>query len=165
MTTEAGALFDNHPRSKNKVLLLDNTIGNSYASSNLENEARHAGKHLADTVEQKQNKFRGPFPATYSLFTFAMSKCGEVGSDVHAFIKELTIRRVEHRLKIHSDKSQHLTEKTGVASFGGNSLLFYRRPFHSAYVIISADRGWRLRAPDSSVRKARCLYTRLVPRE
>ena len=32
--------------------------------------------------------------------------------------------------------------------------------FHSACVIISADRGWRLRAPDSSVRKARCLYTR-----
>ena len=31
--------------------------------------------------------------------------------------------------------------------------------FHSACVIISADRVWRLRAPDSSVRKARCLYT------
>ena len=29
----------------------------------------------------------------------------------------------------------------------------------------SADRGWRLRVPDSSVRKARCLYRRIVPRE
>ena len=29
----------------------------------------------------------------------------------------------------------------------------------------SADRGWRLRVPDSSVRKARCLYKRIVPRE
>ena len=28
----------------------------------------------------------------------------------------------------------------------------------------SADRGWRLRVPDSSVRKARCLYKRIVPR-
>ena len=28
----------------------------------------------------------------------------------------------------------------------------------------SADRGWRLRVPDSSVRKAQCLYKRIVPR-
>ena len=34
--------------------------------------------------------------------------------------------------------------------------------FYSARATISADRGWRLRAPDSSVRKARCLYTRIV---
>ena len=36
--------------------------------------------------------------------------------------------------------------------------------FHSARVIISADKGWRLRAPDSSVRMTRCLYTRIAPR-
>ena len=35
---------------------------------------------------------------------------------------------------------------------------------HSARVITSADRGWRLRVPDSPVRKARCLYTRIAPR-
>ena len=29
--------------------------------------------------------------------------------------------------------------------------------FYSARVIISAGRGWRLQAPDSSVREARCL--------
>ena len=38
------------------------------------------------------------------------------------------------------------------------------RHFHSARLIISGDRGWRLRAADSSVRKARCLYTRIVSR-
>ena len=38
------------------------------------------------------------------------------------------------------------------------------RHFHSVRVIISADRGWRLRAPGSSVRKARCLYTFIAPR-
>ena len=38
------------------------------------------------------------------------------------------------------------------------------RHFHSARIIISADRGWRLRAPDSSVRKARCLYMRIAPK-
>ena len=41
--------------------------------------------------------------------------------------------------------------------FGVDSLLFHSGHFHSAYVIISADRGWRLRAPDSSVCDARCL--------
>ena len=49
-----GALFDNHPRLKNKVLLLDITIVNPCAGSNLGNAARHVGKHLADAVERKK---------------------------------------------------------------------------------------------------------------
>ena len=97
ITTEVGALFGNHPRLKNKALLLDITIVNTCAGSNLGNAARHVGKYLADEVERKKNKYRGSFPATYSLLSLAMSTCGEVGSDMHAFIKELAIRWVEHR--------------------------------------------------------------------
>ena len=76
ITTEAGALFDNHPRLKNKALLLDITIVNSCAGSKLGNAARHVGKHLADAVEWKKNKYRGLFPATYSFLPLAMSNCG-----------------------------------------------------------------------------------------
>ena len=115
ITTEVGTLFDSHPRLKNKALLLDITIVNLCAGSNLGNAARHAGKHLADAVERKKNEYRRSFPATYSLLPLAMSTCGEVGSDVHALIKELAIRRVEHRLETHSNESQHLAEGTEVA--------------------------------------------------
>ena len=115
ITPEAGALFDNHPRLKNKVLLLDITIVNPCAGSNLGNAARHVGKHLDDAVERKKKKYRGSFPATYSLLPLAMSTCGKVGSDVHALIKKLTIRRVEHRSEIHSNESQQLAEGTEVA--------------------------------------------------
>ena len=115
ITTEAGALFDNHPRLKNKALLLDITIVNPCAGSNLGNAARHVGKHLADAVERKKNKYRGSFPATYSLLPLAMSTCGDVGSDVHALIEELAIRRVQHRSETYSNDSQHLAEGTGVA--------------------------------------------------
>ena len=115
ITTEAGALFDNHPRLKNKALLLDITILNPCAGSNLENAARHVGKHLADVFKRKKNEYRGSFPATYSLLPFAMSTCGEVGSDVHALINELAIRRVQPRSKTHSNESQHLAEGTEVA--------------------------------------------------
>ena len=108
------ALFDNHPRLKNKALLLDITIVNPCAGSNLRNAARHVGKYLADAVERKKNKYRGSFPATYSLLPLAMSTCGEVGSDVHALIKELAIRRVQHRSET-SNESQHLAEGTEVA--------------------------------------------------
>ena len=94
ITTEAGAHFDHHPQLKNKALLLDITIVNPCAGSNLGNAARHVGKHLADAVERKKNKYRGSFPATYSLLPLAMSTCGEVSSDVHALNKELAIRRV-----------------------------------------------------------------------
>ena len=115
ITTEAGALFDNHPRLKNKALLLDITIVNPCAGSNLGNAARHVGKHLADAVERKKNKYRGSFPATYSFLPLAMSTCGDVGSDVHALIKELAIRRVQHRSETYSNDSQHLAEGTEVA--------------------------------------------------
>ena len=35
---------------------------------------------------------------------------GKVGSDVHALIKKLTIRRVEQRSETYSNESQHLAE-------------------------------------------------------
>ena len=55
ITKEAGALFDNHPQLKNKALLLDNSIVNPCAGSNLGKAARHVEKHLADAVERKKN--------------------------------------------------------------------------------------------------------------
>ena len=47
--------------------------------------------------------------------THAMSTCGDVGSDVHALIKELAIRRVQHRSETYSNDSQHLAEGTEIA--------------------------------------------------
>ena len=47
---------------------------------------------------------------------------------------------------------------------GGNFLLFYSRHIYSIHDIISADREWRLRAPNSSVRKTRFTLTPIVPR-
>ena len=91
------------------------TLVNPCAGSNLRNAARDVEKHLADAVERKKNKYRGSFSATYSLLPLAMPTCGEVGSDVHARIKELAIRRVQHRSETHSNESQHLTEGTKVA--------------------------------------------------
>ena len=54
------------------------------------------------------------FPATYSLLPLAKSTCGEVGPDVHALVKELVIRRVEHRSETNSNESQYLAEGTKV---------------------------------------------------
>ena len=115
ITPEAGALFNNHPQLKNMALLLDITIVNPCAGSNLGNAARHVGKHLADAAKRKKNTYRGSFPATSSLLPLAMSTCSDVGSDVHALVKELTIRRVQHRSETYSNESQHLAEETEVA--------------------------------------------------
>ena len=123
ITTEAGALFDNHPRLKNKALLLNITIVNPCAGSNLGNVACHVGKHLADAVEREKNKYRGSFPATYSLLPLAMSTSGDVGSDVHAIIKELAIRRVQHRSETYSNGSQHLVEWTESSTYSA-AILF-----------------------------------------
>ena len=116
ITTEARALFDNHPRLKNKALLLDRHYHRQPLRRLQSGDAaRRVGKHLADAVERKKNKYRGSFPATYSLLPLAMSTCGDVGSDVHALIKELAIRRVRHRSETYSNESQHLAEGTEAA--------------------------------------------------
>ena len=164
ITTEAGAFFDNHPRLKNKALLLDITIVNPCAGSNLGNAARHVGKHLADAVERKKNKYRDSFPSTYSLLPLAMSTGGEVGSDVHALNKELTIRRVEHRSETHSNEFQHLAEGAQVARL--------RRRF---FIVLQQALSFRTRhylcrqvVTLASTRKLRsqawCLFKRIVPR-
>ena len=91
-----------------------------------------------------------------------MSTCGKVGSDVHAFTKELAIITVEHRTEIQPNESQHLSEGTKVARLQRPFFLFYNRHFHCARVVISADREWPLRVSDSSIRNARCLQKRIV---
>ena len=128
ITTEMGALFDNHPRLKNKALLLDTTIVNPCAGSNSGNAARHVENHLADAAQRKKNKYRSSFPVTYSLLPLAKSTCSEVGSDVHALMKELAIRRVEHRPETHSNKSQHLAEGTEVARLRRRFFFFLQHP-------------------------------------
>ena len=44
-----------------------------------------------------------------------MSTCGDVSSEVHALVKELAIRRVQHSSETYSNESQHLAEGTEVA--------------------------------------------------
>ena len=44
-----------------------------------------------------------------------MSTYGDVGSDVHALIKELAIRRVQHRSETYSNESQYLAKGTEAA--------------------------------------------------
>ena len=164
ITTEAGALFDNHPRLKNKTLLLDITIVNPCAGSNLGNAARHVGKHLADAVERKKNKYRGWFPAAYSLLPLAMSTCDEVLAQMCMPSSRSSPSDGYRTGRGHTPMSPNIRRKGQKQHvFGGDFLLFYSRHFHSARVTISADRGWRLRAPDSPVRKARRLYKRIVP--
>ena len=102
-------------RAHTQALLLDIIIVNPSADSNVENSGRHVGKHLANAVERKKNKYRSSFPGTYSFLPLAMLVCREVGLNVHTLIKELGIRRVAHRSETRSNESQHLAEGMEVA--------------------------------------------------
>ena len=61
-TTEVEPLFDSHPRHKNMTLLLNLTIFNTRISSNLENAARYARKHLDDAIERKKTNIGASSP-------------------------------------------------------------------------------------------------------
>ena len=145
ITTEAGALFDNHPRHKNKALLLDITIVNPCADSNLGNIGarsplptpsflslcRHVLVTLAQTCMPSSRSSPSDGYSTGRRHTPIISNIWRKGRKEHVF--------------------------------GGDFLLFYSRHSDSARVTISADRGWRLRAPDGPIRKARRRYKRIVP--
>ena len=157
IATEAGALFNSHPRLKNEALLLDIIIVNPCAGSNLRNAARHVGKHFIDAVERKKNKYRGSLPATYSLLLLAMSTCDDVGLDMHALTKELAVRRVDHRSEVHSNKPHNLEEGTQVArlrrrfSFVLHQTLSFRTRHHLCRkrVALASTRQLRLQDPVS----------------
>ena len=86
-----------------------------------------------------------------------MSTCGEVGSDLHALIKELAIRRVQHRSETHSNESQHLAEGTEVArlrrrlSFVLQQALSFRTRHHFCRqgVALASTRQFRSQGPVS----------------
>ena len=56
---------------------------------------------------QRMTRMTGPDCAVKCnlINTHTHTTCGEVGSDAHALIKELAIRRVEHRSETHSNES------------------------------------------------------------
>ena len=86
-----------------------------------------------------------------------MSTCGEVGLDVHALIKRLAIRQVEHRSETHSNESQHLAEETEVArlrqrfSFVLQQALSFRTRHHLCIqrVVLASIRQLRSQGPMS----------------
>ena len=84
---------------------------NSCVSSRLDNTADHARKYLRISIGAR-------FQATHSLLPLDMStcRCCEACEDVHALVKELAIRRVEHSLELHSHEAiRQLAEVTEVA--------------------------------------------------
>ena len=86
-----------------------------------------------------------------------MSTCGEVGSDLHALIKKLAIRRVQLRSETHSYESQHLAEGAGVArlrrrfSFVLQQALSFRTRHHLCRhgVALASTRQLRSQGPVS----------------
>ena len=86
-----------------------------------------------------------------------MSTCGAVDSEVHALIKELTIRRVQHRSETHSNESRHLAEGTEVGrllrrfSFVPQQALSFRTRHHLCRqrVALTSTRQLRSRGPVS----------------
>ena len=91
------------------------------------------------------------------LLPLAMSTCGEVGADVHTLMKELAIRRGEHRTETNSNESQHLEEGTEVArlrrrfSFVLQQALSFRTRHHLCRrgVALASTRQFRSQGPVS----------------
>ena len=86
-----------------------------------------------------------------------MSTCGKFGSDVHVLIKELAIRRVQHRSETHFNESKHLAKETEVArlrcrfSFVLQQALSFRTRYHLCRkgVALASTRQLRSQGPES----------------
>ena len=80
-----------------------------------------------------------------------MSTCGEVGSDVHALIKELAIRRAEHRSETHSNKGTEVARLRRRFSFVLQQALSFRTRHHLCRqgVALASTRQLRSQGPVS----------------
>ena len=118
MTTEAGALFSRNLQRDDKALQPGITVVNlSYVSTNLDDAAHHAAKHLADTGEGRRGlRARSPI-YTLSPPSCYMSNRGGAGLDVHAFYQgaDLQTRRVQLGRTLRGFPA--LAEGTGKAPF------------------------------------------------
>ena len=72
-------------------------------------------ENTSPTQSSKTKQVSWLDPRYLLLLPLAMLTCGEVGSDVHTFIKELAIRQLEHGSEIYSNESHDLAEGTEVA--------------------------------------------------
>ena len=92
VTTEAGVLFAKDEVRQGKALLLDLTVTNPCAPSRIGRELQQAGRTIADATETKHQKYRGTFPATYTLVPLVVSTTGALGPDLHALLREMAGR-------------------------------------------------------------------------
>ena len=85
-----------------------------------------------------------------------------VGIETRAVTKVLTGTRMGTGAKTRTGSGR--AEERRMSARNRTRLVDAISPFYSARVVISAHRGWRFAAPDSSVRKSR-VYTRTSNRE
>ena len=133
---------------------------------NLINTHTHTHTHTHTRTHAHTNKYRGSFPATYSLLPLAMSPCGEVGSDVHALIKELAINQTG-RAQVGDTLLRVPTSGGRDGSSTSSAVIFLSLPAgtFTPHALPSLHTGGGgLLASDSSVIKVQCLCTRIVRR-
>ena len=161
--TEA-TLFDNHPRRKKKALLLDITIVNPCVSSNLENAARHAGNTSRTLSSGRKTGIGARSPLPTPSFLSLCRRVANLAQTCNPSSKSSPSNGWSTGRRYGPTSPSIWRRGRKWYIFGNNFIWFCSRDFHFARVIISADRGYRLRAPDSSVPKAHCLYTCIVAR-
>ena len=81
--------------NKNNGLLLDVTIANPCAPSNLDASVDVAGSALAKAIARKHGHYRGTFFDMYKLVPLAFSASGDYCVDMHRLLKCLAKRRAQ----------------------------------------------------------------------
>ena len=86
MITSPGSLFDDNPKFKHHGLMLDVTIANPCAPSNLDASVDIAGSALAKTIARKHRHDRGKiYGMMYRLVPLSFSSSGHYCVDMHIY--------------------------------------------------------------------------------
>ena len=136
--------------------------GKKTHTHNLGNAARHVGKHLADAVERKKTSIgaRSPLPTpsflslrrhVATLVQTCMPSSRSSPSDGYS-----TGRR-------HTPMSPNIWRRDRSSTSSAAILFCFAAGTLIPHASPSLHRGWRLRAPDGPIRKARRRYKRIVP--
>lgn len=102
---------------------------NPCVPTTLDKEATRSGSAITTTVKRQINKYRGTFPAIYTLLLLTVSMCGALGSDTRAPIEATAVKHVDFQDRVPTARAHVAAEDREMEPLRRHSFLVLQHAF------------------------------------
>lgn len=113
--SERGPTRHRNMIARSNNLVLDPSIVNPCALTNLGKEAKRSEAVITAAVKKKRYKYQYKFPATSTLLLLAVSICGILGLDTQPLIKAMAVRHVDFQDDMPTSRARAAAEGREIA--------------------------------------------------